>query len=83
MHADGLEFYFKSNRFKLNLHLPRKANLAMTPVCFPTKIEIPVSKKGAVKSTAFCRSELIFTEVTITSARPLVISLIKPFQVLF
>lgn len=63
--------------------LPKKANLAMTPVCLATRTDMPVSRKGTVNSTAFCRSELIFMELTITSARPLMISFISPFQVLF
>lgn len=53
------------------------------PVFFATTIVMPVSRKGTVKSTYACLSELILIEVTTISARELSNSATKPFHVPF
>lgn len=41
-------------------HLPKKAVGEMIPVLFATRMAVPDSRKGAVKSTAASRSALTF-----------------------
>lgn len=63
--------------------VPRKALGEMMPVRLATVMAMPVSRKGTVKSTNACRSELILIEVTTMSARWFNRSAIKPFHVPF
>lgn len=61
----------------------KKAFGDIIPVFLATTIVIPVSRKGTVKSTYACLSELILMEVTTISARELSNSATKPFHVPF
>ena len=76
----------KTNYFshqKREKHLPKKAVGDIMPVRLATKMVVPDSKKGDVKSTAASLSALIFKEVRTMSNFFATNSPIKPFHLPF
>ena len=66
-----------------NFYLPKKAVGEMIPVRLATKIVVPDSKKGDVKSTAASRSALTFNDVRTMSNFLDTSSPISPFHLPF
>ena len=60
--------------------VPKKAVGEMIPVLFDTRIEVPDSRKGAVKSTAASLSAFIFRDVKTMSNFFSTSSFINPFH---
>ena len=64
----------------LNIYSPKKAVGDIIPVLLATRIAIPVSMNGTVKSTTASLSELIISDVITISVFRLTSSAIRPFH---
>jgi len=74
-----LDFHIDPDDISIN-YSPKNAVGDIMPVLLATRIAIPVSMKGTVKSTTASLSELIISDVITISVFRLTSSAIRPFH---